>query len=209
MTERIPDQKFTAGIKAIMRRDLFPELKNDAAVDETIKPHSLNTYCATYSGKKQSEFMDSIEVDRKRLRSAAPSNLLDRVEDNTKFNPWPRTQYNALFFEPPTINVEQKKALTYIKKKKPSINYQMTRFPDGLMNPVLQNYPAYHPFTTESSTTESESEFEGRTVFRNVSILQNVQNAKKALKEKREKHKKSAELTQQGRDLLKAMQTNE
>ena len=205
MTERIPDQKFTAGIKAIMRRDLFPELKNDDTVDETIKPHSLNSY----SAKSQSEFMDSIEVDRKRLRSAAPATLLDRTEENPISMPWPRNPYNALFFEPKSINVEQKKAITYIKKKRPAINYQMTRFSGGFMGPTLPNYPAYHPFTTESSTTESESEFEGRTVFRHTSILQNVQNAKKALKEKREKHKKSAELTQDGRNLLKAMESNE
>lgn len=207
--ERIPDSKYLSGIKSIIKRDLFPELKNDAVTDPTLQVHNLTSYCQAYTPKSEAEFFDSIEMDRKKLKNAAPSFKYDEKKDNTKFNPWPYHHENALFFDPKPIQSENRKALTY-KTRKPTINYRMVNFENAFLNPASSNYSSYHPFTTtESSTTDTDSEFEGRNVFRNTAILPNAEITQKLVKAKFEKRKKLSDLSEKGREIFKSLQSQD
>ncbi|KAH0785893.1 hypothetical protein GPJ56_010154 [Histomonas meleagridis] len=207
--EEMNDHSFDIAIKALVKRDFFPDLKQDHQ-DETINKYDLNSFCNTYISKSDAKFVNSIENDRKLLRSSAPKPIYPLNVDDSKMNPWPHPQYNALFYEPPTINSNKHNAITYNKTRKvPSIRFSQTRLPDEASSSFFKDFPAYHPFTTESSTTESESEFEGRSQYSAYAIKAYQNSSKQIRRDRLEKRKKRNELSSRGLDLLKTLESKD
>lgn len=209
--EEISDQSYNTGIKSIIRRDFFPDL-NPIEFDETIDKMNLNSFCNKYISKDESQFIKSIENDRKLLRSSAPKpDIKLNVVDEKKMNPWPVQEYNNLFYEPQTINkVEKPKGvLMYNNKKKiPMIRFSQTRMPDETNTLNLKSdYPSYHPFTTESSLSESDSEFEGTSKYSSIAI-NSYQGSKAIRRDRLERRKKKNELSSRGLELLKSLEAN-
>ena len=169
---------------------------------------NLNAFCNKYISKDESKFVKSIENDRKLLRSSAPKPDKNLNVDEKKMNPWPVQEYNNLFYEPQVINkVEKPKGILMYnnKKKAPMIRFSQTRMPDDANTLGLkQDYPSYHPFTTESSVSESESEFEGTSKYTSIAI--NTYQSTKAIRRDRlERRKKKNELSSRGLELLKSL----
>ena len=209
---RIDDHKFNQNMKSIIHRDLFPELKTGPD-DETINQYSLSSYLQNFMSKDEGKFIDSVERDRRLKRSMAPwqKAIVDKELEAKQFIPWKNPRFNSLFYPPKEIeNVSKQNALTYNRKKQPRINYDMVRIPENFSDPSLRDYPSYHPFTTESSTTESESEFEGRSFYRKQ-MLENVQYSSKQIHKDRLERikKKKTELSSKGMSLLKSLEKND
>ncbi|OHS96621.1 hypothetical protein TRFO_37165 [Tritrichomonas foetus] len=203
--QKVNEHDFIKNMKSIIIRDLFPELKT-APDDETINRYNLTTYLQNYIGAEGGDFIDSIERDRELRRSAAPMRAPDPELESTQFKPWENPRFNSLFYQSKELENKSRAALTYDKKRQPRINYDMARFPDNYNNPTPLDYPMYHPFTTESSTTESESEFEGRSIYRNQLISQNPQMSTKQVRKDRLRNlKKRNELSTKGKNLLKSL----
>lgn len=203
MKEKKPvqDRDFHKNMKEVIIRDFFPELKKTAD-DETLNKYSLTTYVQTYTSEDDKQFVETIERDRQLLRSTAPTKKVDPELEAKQYQPWREEPFNALFFQPKSIDRIVQQALTYQKKeRKPRINYDETRFHDRYGKSTMPDYFTYHPFTTESSTTESESEFEGRSVYRQ----QLLENPKQIRKDRLEKARRRNELTAKGKLLLEAI----
>ncbi|KAK8895070.1 hypothetical protein M9Y10_023512 [Tritrichomonas musculus] len=202
MTEKeiVDEHDYGRNMKAVIVRDFFPDLKTGPD-DETINRYNLTTYCQTFIGDQDYEFVSSVDKDRLLLRSSAPNPKINEEMVKQQYRPWTDEKYNALFYEPKEFDGGKSKALKYDKKRCPKINYDQTRFHDKFGNTTIADFPRYHPFTTESSTTESESEFEGRSVYRQ----QLLEDPKHIRKDRLEKVRRRNELSSKGKTLLKSL----
>lgn len=202
MTEKeiVDEHDYGRNMKAVIVRDFFPDLKTGPD-DETINRYNLTTYCQTFIGDQDYEFVSSVDKDRLLLRSSAPNPKINEEMVKQQYRPWTDEKYNALFYEPKEFDGGKSKALKYDKKRCPKINYDQTRFHDKFGNTTIADFPRYHPFTTESSTTESESEFEGRSVYRQ----QLLEDPKQIRKDRLDKVRRRNELSSKGKTLLKSL----
>lgn len=206
--EAISDQSFSAGVKSIVRRDFFPEL-SPVEFDASVDRMNLNAFCSRYISRDEAKFVQSIADDRQRLRSAAPRPDAPRGVDEAKANPWPAQEYSALFYEPPVrARAEPTKGvLAYNNRKKaPTIRFSQTRLP-GDSGGSGSDFPRYHPFTTESSVSESESEFEGASKYA-ASAISAYQETRRVRRDRLERRRKRNELSSRGLELLKALEAN-
>ncbi|EAY19181.1 hypothetical protein TVAG_214060 [Trichomonas vaginalis G3] len=196
----IDDKKFDSSIKSIIQRDFFPELGSTKQPDPSTANFSLQTFCNTYAPQSDHDFVTKVERDRIIQINSAPASKLDKQLENDTRSPYKREAFNSLFFQPQAIKHETPLALTYQQKKKPQTILENTHFHNG--RPIsLNNNINYHPFTTESSTTESESDFEGRSKYRSE-IIRTMPTRRISIKKDR---LVKMNLTQKGRELLDSM----
>lgn len=198
--ETVNEHDYIKNMKTVIIRDFFPELKSGPD-DETLSKYNLTTFCQTFIGDQIQEFVNSVDNDRILLRSSAPNPKINEEMVKKQYQPWNDDKYNALFYEPKEFENSKGKMLKYDKKRCPKINYDQTRFHDKIGKTTIADFPRYHPFTTESSTTESESEFEGRSVYRQ----QLLEDPKQIRKDRLEKIKRRNELSTKGKMLLKSL----
>lgn len=178
------DSEYRKSVREIIKRDFFPELCLDK-IDETLeKFRSLNSFCARCVNAGDSDFVAQIEADRQELHHAAPKDKRgDVIKDQ---NPWKSSAHDPLFFEPP------RKMLTHKSRVRPEISHEQTRF-TTVERPSLSRI-SYDESTT---TSESESEFEGRSQFR--------QEFMRVSRDRIERRKRMNQLSSKGRDLLKSL----
>ena len=205
--ETLNDKQFDSTVKSIIQRDYFPTLKQsknnpqEENEDKSTKHLTVSTFCEKYAPESDAKFIQTVERDRMILQNSAPAAKLNKKLENDSNNPYGRQKFSALFYEPPKLNIEPKKSLTYEKeKRKPTINPKNTRFNHDPMIDLL-SHNHFHLFTTESSSTESESEFEGRTHYRD-SLLQSMRAPVTVNQEKIRK----CHLSEQGMNLLSRFQ---
>lgn len=200
--ERIDDKSFDSAIKSIVVRDFFPDLRSNQNVDETITNFRLKSFTDTYIAKDEAKFIDRMEMDSKILKSAAPKSQIDPKIVESQFKGFPIDKPNILFNNPEPLPIKSVPALLYNEKKRPRIDYSQTRFTNEEPGSNLFDYQIYHPFTTESSASESESEFEGRTSYLNSIINMKPTEIRR---EKLERYKQKKELTAKGRELFNSL----
>ena len=170
------DKNYDSTVKSLIQRDYFPLLKekdqdskNFSVEDQSIKKFTLSSFCESYEPESDAKFVKQVERDRLMLKNTLQTTKRDKELENDKINSYGRQSFSALFYEPPALTSSQNKALTYETDiRKPTINTQNTRLQTS--NHINQfsyiNTTNHHLFTTESSTTESESDFEGRSQYR-------------------------------------------
>jgi hypothetical protein len=186
--EPLPGLVFDAAVKSIIKRDFFPNLSGDA--DTSIEPYpTLNSFLATCENKEDAEFIQKIEREHQMLRSAAPT-----VRDSSS------AARSALFYEPEPI---AKLALpSGERRRQPRISYGQTRFGDP-SHRARQDIQSYRPFSSDASATESESEFEGRTMLRR-SLLSGA-SFLRARQDTLVRRRQESELTEKGKALLHSL----
>lgn len=196
----INDKKFDSSIKSIIQRDFFPELSETKPPDPSTEKFTLQTFCSTYAPQSDHEFVEKTQRDRiVQINSTHAAKLDKELEIDTR-NRFKREAFNSLFYQPQPIKYEPQLALTYQQKKRPQIRFENTHLHIAeKMQPNV--HINYHPFTTESSTTESESEFEGRSKYRSE-IIRSIPAGRSSLKKERLSQKK---LTPKGRELLESL----
>ena len=160
------DKQFDSTIKSLIQRDYFPLLsKSEKEQDRSTKKYSVSKFCNSFTPESDANFLKTVERDRLILRNSAPSAKIDKHLENDKNNPYGRQPYSALFYEPQTANKVHQLCIEYKNDRKPTINPQNTRLTTN-RNQENTQITNYHMFTTESSSTESESDFEGRSSYR-------------------------------------------
>jgi hypothetical protein len=163
----INDKKFDSAVKDIIQRDFFPTLRELKTPDPSTNDFNLSTFCSAYAPETDAQFLKTVERDRLVLLNSAPASRLDKSLENDSINKYGRIAFNPLFFTPQAKETRPQLALTYQNKKKPTIVFQNTRFGPQMSNiSNSHGQVIYHPFTTDSSSAESESEFEGRSKYR-------------------------------------------
>lgn len=195
----IEDKKFDSAVKDIIQRDFFPILKESKNIDPSTNNFSLSTFCNTYAPETDSQFLKKVERDRVILLNSAPAVKLDKSLENDEINKYGRVPFNALFYTPQAKPPEPQLSITYQGKKKPTIAIHNTHF-GNQMNSANIGPINYHPFTTESSSTESESEFEGRSKYR-AELIDSFSAPPKVNKERLKKR----QISNKGRELLKKL----
>ena len=170
------DKNYDSTVKSLIQRDYFPFIKENQqnskqilSEDQSTKKLTLSSFCEKYEPESDAKFVKQVERDRLMLKNSLQTAKRDKELENDKLNPYGRQSFSALFYEPPAITTNTKKALTYESNmRKPTINTQNTRLQSyNQINQFSFMQPQNnHLFTTESSTTESESEFEGRSQYR-------------------------------------------
>jgi hypothetical protein len=178
---RLNDRSFEAAVKSIVNRDFFPTLSSthpDTSVD---RYPTLNSFLATFASREISEFLNSVENDRQLLMLSAP------VQEAP-----PSALFKSPEFCPP-------KAITFSVAPKRRIAYDQTRF-GGRMGRDLQ---VCRPLPMDTSASETESEFEGRSQFRRrlLTGAPFVQIQKERLL----KRKRTRKLSARGKSLFDAL----
>jgi hypothetical protein len=146
-TERLSltDRSFDSAMKSIVNRDFFPNLTSTQTDTSLDSYPTLNSFLATCGSTEVSQFLHSIENDRKLLLSASA------VPPSA-----PSALFSAPTFVPP-------KGITFQAPHTRRIAYDQTRFePAGRR----RDLPLSRPSPMETSASETESEFEGRSHFR-------------------------------------------
>jgi hypothetical protein len=199
--EQLEDRVFEKALKTIIKRDFFPNLAPTESDPSTEDLPPLNSFFSGHESKIDSDFKKTIDMDREIIQSAAPKSQIDPEVEQRQFNPWPTATYSALFYEPPKRSVPAQRAIRYDKVTRPRIDHSQTRLAPELGQ--ASEYPGYRPFTTESSTTESESEYEGRSHYRR-DVVSSV-SFTTVRRDRLERRRRANELSSKGKELLRSL----
>ena len=126
----------------------------------------INKFVNSFINEEDQIFSKTLERDQLYIKK----NIINEEKlsiENEKKNPWKTEYQNSLFFEPKNIKKKNLKELKFNNNNnKPKIIYNQTRSLDRITENQQRNLRMLYQFTTDSSNTESESEVEGRTLFR-------------------------------------------
>lgn len=191
MRKRVLDDKeYRRAVRAIIKRDFFPELQRDYHEDDTMTQfETLSAFSAKCISKEDQEFIDSIEKERQKLQSKAP----EPKHELPDANPWENNGRCALFYEPRNDII-----LPPVRSLK-AISYSQTRFGDEMR---AESGPSIRDFLSDSTTSESESEFEGRSYISRDLFTKSLRVVNR---ERLERRKKANQLSSKGKELLKSL----
>ena len=199
----IEDNVYSDGIKSIIHRHFFPDLKKSYDNDATFQAHDLDTFSSNYISKNACTFHSSIEHDRIKLREAAPKALLHTLHEPENL-PYPAVPNASFFTHPQMITDQSSKPINH--HFEPYINYHMTHVPtEHNKKLAIYSETGLPNLPSSSSTSDTDSEIEGRTPIRRETISKYSTIA--AIKERQEK-KKIEELSRRGNELLGALRKN-
>jgi hypothetical protein len=177
---RLPDRSFDAAVKSIVERDFFPALA-PAERDSSLDRYTLDSFLAACESSAVADFVRSVECDRQRLRDSRPG------------LPAPAS---ALFRDPDPV---ARTALAFDTAQSRRIAHEQTRFGP----PGPRDFPFYRPSVADASTSETESEFEGRSQFRRALLA--GANFSQIRKERFFRKKRTIGLSDRGKALFDAL----
>lgn len=188
--EVLDEKEYRAAVRAIIKRDFFPELQKDEQDDTISQFQTLNSFCARCVSKEDNEFIKAIENERQKLQRLYPGPKPDIYGSN----PWKNSGRSALFHEPPKIDIPPVRNIK-------SISYQQTRFnnkeEETKTNLSIRN------LLSDSATSESESEFDGKLHINRE--LFTTHCLRVVNRERLEKRKRTNQLSAKGKELLKSL----
>jgi len=195
----LSEKTYSDAMKSIMRNELFPALSSKQQ-DSSLKGYNLDTFGEKFVANVDNEFLTMIESDRKKMVSSSPLAKCEMSQTNKLKSPWNDSPRSALFFDAESIGV---KAIQFEGVKKPYVNYSQTRFPEKDRDRILNQISSQFYTTDTITTTESETDNEGKC---NSSILRSLESTpSQSKKEMLALRKKNRELTEQGKKLLNSL----